>query len=372
MRLTEAAPPRSVSFVPRGCELLYPATDMAGRTDIAEVAKHARVSKSTVSRVINGGYASAEVKARVAKVIAKLGYTPWITARNFSLGRAGCFGLVLEDSQSEWISQILAGIEEELTAKHISLLVGSLVLKGSYDATTVLSWVRERRVDGLIFARPGRRERAVVEAARKAKVALSLITPDESFKSGAVLRSNNAEAAREIADHLYALGHRRIAFVGGPKDSLDSQQRLEGLENGLKTKKLKLLPSNVSFAPRYHVEEGKAYAERWLKMARSRAPTAVVLANDVLALGFMGTLHAQSVGIPKEVSVVGFDDISAASLCWPGLTTVRQQMRAMGAAACRTLLGALSEEQPERSLLEFSMDLVVRQSTGPAPRAVVS
>ncbi|HEY3252456.1 MAG TPA: LacI family DNA-binding transcriptional regulator [Polyangiaceae bacterium] len=344
---------------------------MTGRTDIAEVARHARVSKSTVSRVINGGYASAEVKARVAKVIAKLGYTPWTTARNFSLGRAGCFGLVMESSQSEWITQILGGIEEELTAKHISLLVGSLVLKGTYDATTVLSWIRERRVDGLIFAGPGRRERAVVETARKAKVSLSLITPNESFKSGAVLRSNNVEAGREIADHLYDLGHRRIAFLGGPKESLDSQQRFEGLESGLKAKKVKLLPSNVTFAPRYHVEEGKAYAERWLKIARSRAPTAVVLANDTMALGFIRTLHGQSVGIPSEVSVVGFDDIPAASLCWPGLTTVRQQMRAMGAAACRTLLTALLEEQPERSVLEFPMDLVVRQSTGPAPRAAL-
>ena len=342
----------------------------AGRTDIAEVARHARVSKSTVSRVINGGYASAEVKARVAKVIAKLGYTPWTTARNFSLGRAGCFGLVMEDTQNEWITQILGGIEEELTAKHISLLVGSLVLKGTYDATTVLSWVRERRVDGLIFARPGRRERTLVEAARKAKVALALITPDESFKSGAVLRSNNAEAGREIADHLYELGHRRVAFVGGPKDSLDSQQRLEGLENGLKAKKLKLLPSNVVSAQRYHAEEGKAYGERWLKMARSRAPTAVVLANDIMALGFMRALHAQNVNVPKEVSVVGFDDIPAATLIWPGLTTVRQQMRSIGAAACRTLLTALLEEQPERSVLEFPMDLIVRQSTGPAPRTV--
>ena len=340
---------------------------MGTRTDIAEVAKHAKVSKSTVSRVINGGYASAEVKARVAKVIAKLGYTPWTTARNFSLGRAGCFGLVMENSQSEWITQILGGIEEELTAKHISLLVGSLVLKGTYDATTVLSWVRERRVDGLIFARPGRRERTVVEAARKAKVSLALITPDESFKSGAVLRSNNADAGREIADHLFDLGHRRIAFVGGPKESLDSQQRFEGLENGLNARKVKLLASNVIFAQRYHIEEGKAYAEKWLKMAPSRAPTAVVLANDIMALGFMRTLQAQNVGVPKDVSVVGFDDIPAATLVWPGLTTVRQQMRSMGAAACRTLLTALLEEQPERSSLEFPMDLIVRQSTGPAP-----
>ena len=102
---------------------------MARGPDIAEVARHARVSKSTVSRVINGGYASAEVRARVAKVIQKLGYTPWTTARNFSLGRAGCFGLVVFDTQSEWVTQILGGIEEELTSRHISLLVGSLFLR---------------------------------------------------------------------------------------------------------------------------------------------------------------------------------------------------------------------------------------------------
>ncbi|HET9959885.1 MAG TPA: LacI family DNA-binding transcriptional regulator, partial [Polyangiaceae bacterium] len=108
------------------------------------------MSKSTVSRVINGGYASAEVRARVAKVIQKLSYTPWTTARNFSLGRAGSFGLVVWNTQSEWITQILGGIEEELSSKHISLLVGSLVLRGTYDTSTVSSWIRERRIDALI------------------------------------------------------------------------------------------------------------------------------------------------------------------------------------------------------------------------------
>ncbi|HEY4158779.1 MAG TPA: LacI family DNA-binding transcriptional regulator [Polyangiaceae bacterium] len=340
---------------------------MARRTDIAEVAQHAKVSKSTVSRVINGGYASAEVKARVAKVIQKLGYTPWTTARNFSLGRAGCFGLVMEDSQGEWITQILGGIEEELTAKHISLLVGSLVLRGTYDATTVLSWIRERRVDGLIFARPGRRERPLVEAARKAKLALALIAADETFKAGVVLRGNNVDAGREIAEHLYGLGHRRIAYVGGPPESLDSQQRFQGLSEGLAARKVKLAPSNVTFAPRYHREEGEAYARRWLRMPKNKAPTAVVLANDHMALAFLRVVLSEGKSVPADVSVVGFDDIPATSLVYPGLTTVRQQMRAMGVAASRALLNALASEQTERSVLGFPMELVVRQSTGPAP-----
>src|SRR5687767_2606973 len=198
---------------------------MSRRPDIAEVAKHAKVSKSTVSRVINGGYASAEVRARVAKVIAKLGYTPWTTARNFSLGRAGCVGLVMEDTQSEWITQILGGIEEELTMKHISLLVGSLVLRDKYDATTVSSWIRERRVDGLIFARASKRERPLIDAAKKSGIAVALIAPDESFKGVQILRSDNTTAGKEIAEHLYGLGHRRMAYVGGHKESLDARQR---------------------------------------------------------------------------------------------------------------------------------------------------
>jgi LacI family transcriptional regulator len=339
---------------------------MSHRADIAEVARHARVSKSTVSRVINGGYASAEVKARVAKVIAKLGYTPWTTARNFSLGRAGCVGLVMEDTQSEWITQILGGIEEELTTKHISLLVGSLVLRDKYDSTTISSWIRERRVDGLIFARAGRREKALIESARKSGLAVSAIAPDENFKGVQVLRSDNVTAGREIAEHLYELGHRRIAYIGGSKDSHDARQRFEGLEQGFAAHKVKIPEGNVSFT-RYHVEEGAEYAHKWMKMSRPRAPTAVVLGNDAMAIGFMRTLQAEGVNVPREVSVVGFDDIPAAALYWPGLTTVRQEMRGMGAAACRLLMASVEGEEVPAKPTEFAMKLIVRQSTGPVP-----
>lgn len=342
---------------------------MARGPDIAEVARHARVSKSTVSRVINGGYASAEVRARVAKVIRKLGYTPWTTARNFSLGRAGCFGLVVFDTQSEWVTQILGGIEEELTARHISLLVGSLFLRGTFDASTVSSWIRERRVDGLIFVCPGRRERALVEAARKAQVAVSLIAPDEMFRGGLVVRSDNLGVGRDIAAYLNELGHRRIAFVGGPQDSLDSRQRCEGLEAALAAYKLKLAPGHRLFMPRYHVDEGVAYAKKWLRTSRSRAPTAVVLANDIMALGFMRTLQASGVSIPKDVSVIGFDDIPTAGLYFPALTTVRQEMRTMGAEACHAIMAVLDQRKVEQPVNEFPMKLIIRESTGPAPKA---
>ena len=347
---------------------------MNRRADIAEVARHARVSKSTVSRVINGGYASAEVRARVGKVIQKLGYTPWTTARNFSLGRAGCIGLVIEDTQGQWIAQILGGIEGELTQKHISLLVGSLMVRGAYDSATVSSWIRARRVAALIFTRSTPFERALVESARVAGIATALIAPDEEYPGLEMLRSDNVGAGVIVADHLADLGHRRVAFVGGEartgsntwRESVDSRHRLEGLVKGFQARGIKIPDSNAIFL-RYHLDSGVEYARRWLKLPRSRAPTAVVMGNDVMAIGFMRTLLAEGVRVPQDVSIIGFDDIPSASMVWPGLTTVRQEMSAMGEVACHIVLSALERKSSAGTMHMFPMKLILRESTGKAP-----
>src|SRR4029079_13288875 len=240
---------------------------MKSRADIAEVARHARVSKSTVSRVINGGYASPAMRARFTKVIEKRAYTPWTTARNFSLGRAGCVGFVIEDTQGQWIAQILAGIEAELTSKHISLLVGSLVIREHYDATTVTSWVRERRVDGLVFARCGKFERSLIDSARRAGIAVALISPDDDFTGVDVLRSDNVAAGRAVGQYLFDLGHRGHACVGGQgrvkattfRESIDSRHRLDGLSQALAEHGVKIPETSIVFL-RYHVDSGADYA----------------------------------------------------------------------------------------------------------------
>jgi DNA-binding LacI/PurR family transcriptional regulator len=109
------------------------------------------------------------------------------------------------------------------------------------------------------------------------------------------------------------------------------------------------------------------YAERWLKLARSRAPTAVVLGNDAMAIGFMRTLQSHGVVIPKDVSVIGFDDIPSASMYFPGLTTVRQEMREIGEAACHFVLRSVEAKTTTGSTHLYPMTLVVRESTAKAP-----
>jgi DNA-binding LacI/PurR family transcriptional regulator len=337
------------------------------KPNIALVAQRARVAKSTVSRVLNGGYASAEVRSRVLKVIQKLDYTPWSTARNFSLGRAGCFGLVVEDSLGEWLPQILAGIEDEIGALHISLLLSSTMRNDQYDPGTVRLWIRERRVDGLIFARAGRRESELIAVAEQQGVAVVLIAPDVEYPGVRTLRSRNREAGQAIARYLLDLGHEQIAYVGGPEHSIDTRERLKGLQEGLADRGASLAESNIRFSPSYHAQGGAAYAARWLKLVRRKAPTAIVLANDPLALGFLRTVQAAGVRVPKDVSVVGFDDISSAALFYPALTTARQRLHEIGAAAGRSLIRQLEVPGAKLKPLDFPIELVERESTGQAP-----
>ena len=188
------------------------------RSTIIEVAARANVAFSTVSRVLNGGYASPEVRARVEQAARELNYTPSPIARNLKTGRQGCIGVVVESSQCSWFTQVLGGIEEALADKTVSALLGSLNLRGSYDSSTIERWIADRRVDGLIFARCTRREEGLVTQAREAQLPMVFIAPDENFAAGPVFVARNREAARTLTEHLIALGHRRFAFLGGARE----------------------------------------------------------------------------------------------------------------------------------------------------------
>jgi len=156
------------------------------RSTIIEVAARANVAFSTVSRVLNGGYASPEVRARVEAAARELNYTPSSIARNLKTGRQGVIGVVVESSQCSWFTQVLGGIEEALEQKLFSLLLGSLALRGRYDSSVINRWISERRVDGLIFIRCTRHEESLVSQARQAQL---LIAVDASNNAAVYARS---------------------------------------------------------------------------------------------------------------------------------------------------------------------------------------
>lgn len=335
---------------------------------IRAVAERAEVAISTVSRVVNGGRVSAGVKRRVQRVIDELGYSPSIAAQSLVHRRTGCIGLAVNSTQSPWFTQILGGIEQALAPSKKSVLLASMMLEGSYDPAAVLGWVMEGRVDGLILVRYARRDRPLLDAAASAGLPVVLIAPDLSAPADFTVRCDNVNAGWLVAQHLAELGHRRIAFAGGPRESLDSRQRLQGLEEGLAEHGVTLPAERVFFGAGYARETGVGYARSFLALAPRDRPTAVVLGNDPMAIGFMRTLLQHGVRVPGDVSIVGFDGTPDGEQIWPGLTTVVQPTRRMAVAACQALLDSVERRQTDRSTsVEFAVELLVRESTAAPP-----
>jgi LacI family transcriptional regulator len=331
---------------------------------IRVVAAKAGVAVSTVSRYLNDDSVSPPMKARLSRVIASLGYKPSRTARNLSLGLKGCIGVTVDSIQDPWFTQLLTGMEEELQSRDISLMLLSLELRDTYDPAIALEWIDERRVDGLIIAKCHRRDTPLVTAALDAQLPIVAVAPDEMLTDVAVLRADNIGAGRTLGAHLAELGHTRVAFAGGPRASVESRHRLQGLRDELGQRGIRMRKEDVSFCASYDAEEGAAFAETFLR--QPAPPTAVVLGSDALAVGFIRAAQQRGVQVPGDLSVAAFDGIPEGARSWPGLTTMAQPMREMGRDACRRLFTEISAAE-DRTVVLYSMTLVVRESTA-APR----
>ena len=174
---------------------------------ITTVAAKANVAPMTVSRVINGGYASPAVRARVERVIKEMGYAPSSTARSLRYGRKGCIGVAVESIHDAWFMGLLGGIEEELAKSHVGLMLGSWKPgEGPYDSRTIAAWIDERRVDGFIMVRSTKRELPLLEAAAAAGVPVTLICPDQAADVGFTVRCRNFDAGKALGDALACSG----------------------------------------------------------------------------------------------------------------------------------------------------------------------
>jgi LacI family transcriptional regulator len=271
-------------------------------------------------------------------------------------------GVVVESTEGPWFTQLLSGMEAGLVESQTDLMLASLTARGHYDSAQVSRWIADRRVDGILFASLTRRERPLLDRAAALGLPIVIIAPDEPLPGHHVVRGDNRRAGMLVAHHLADLGHTRIAFAGGRFNSIDSHDRLRGLTEGLAARARPLHPSWIHHCNSYYAEAGAAFAR--LFFDRPLDVTAVVLANDALALGFMRVALQLGVRVPDALSIVGFDGVPEGDLVWPGLTTVAQPMREMGRLACRKLLAECERPGLEaRVAIELPMNLVRRDST---------
>jgi DNA-binding LacI/PurR family transcriptional regulator len=329
---------------------------------MADVAKLAGVSHQTVSRVINGSaHVKPATKQRVLAAMGQLDYRPNPAARALVTGRSRTLGVVSFDTTLYGPASTLFAIEQAAHDAGYFLTVVSLLAIDRASVLDALDRLRVQGVDGILVITPH-------EGAAEALVNLPTGVPVVAVEAGrpasvplvAVDQLSGAVSATQL---LLDLGHRTVRHIAGPRDFLEAQQRLEGWRATLEAAGAQGPPELVGdWSPRSGYELGQ-------QLAQNPAVTAVFVANDQMALGLLRALHEHGREIPREVSVVGFDDVPEAQYFMPPLTTVRQNFGEVGRSSLRLLLEIMRGDDDAVQQLAIAPELVVRRSTGPPPAA---
>jgi DNA-binding LacI/PurR family transcriptional regulator len=333
-------------------------------SSIKDVAREAGVSTATVSHVINNTrFVSEEVRARVLGAVEHCGYYPNAHARSLASGRSQTFGLVVSDLSNPFFPELVKSIEAAAFERGFDVMLSNT----NYDPDRTSHYIRrfiERKVAGVVVMTSELDTALVGELASRdvSVVFLDLGKPGVHMSN---LTVNYEAGIEEAIGHLVSLGHSEIAFVSGPEHLRSAARRLEAFRASMR----RHLPgARLRFYPGDFKLEGGRRAAAEILAGRER-PTAVLAANDLMALGVMVELRSAGLEIPRDVSVVGFDDIAFAALAEPPLTTICLPRVELGRRAVEALM--TNVEHPERRGVQVNIPtyLITRASTGPAAAA---
>lgn len=330
----------------------------AGSATLEQVAVRAGVSRSTVSRVVNGGHrVSPEALTAVEKAIAELSYVPNRAARSLASRQTHAIALVVpEDTMrffgDPYFAAIVTGINDRISASPYML---GLFIASKDPDDKAASYVSSGNVDGSLVVSHHTSDAFVGRIARTTPVVYGG-RPMHPRPGECWVDVDNVEGGRMAVRHLLSRGCRRIAMITGPQSMASAVDRLTGCRAELADAGLELIA----------VEDGDfsaTGAEEAMRriLASGAAPDGVFVASDLMARGALIELQREGVSVPDEVAVVGFDDSPVASSVSPPLTTIRQPSRDQGAAMADVLLQVLAGQNPPRETV-LPLELVVRES----------
>ncbi|MEO7965647.1 MAG: LacI family DNA-binding transcriptional regulator [Gemmatimonadaceae bacterium] len=332
----------------------------AGMVTIKDVARRAGVSVATVSRVLNNsGPASPDAARRIREAAAELRYVPHGGARSLITAKSQTIGVLLPDIYGEFFSEVIRGIDQtaQLHGYHI-LLSGSH--NGRPEIEAAMRAMRGR-TDGIIAMSPHLDARTLFENL-PASVPVVLLSCAERDDEHHVISIDNGQGAREMVHHLVSLGHRRIAIIQGAQGNYDATERLLGyrqalLDTGLSPDASLEVPGDFT--------EAAGHRGSLALLEIEDPPTAIFCANDSMAIGALSALRERGLQVPRDMTVVGFDDIPLARYMNPPLSSVHVPILEMGERAARRLIGALAGERSTAPRHErVPIRLVVRSSCG--------
>jgi DNA-binding LacI/PurR family transcriptional regulator len=341
------------------------------KSTLNEVAAAIGVAPMTVSRVVNGtGYVSEHTREKVLSAVKELNYRPNGLARNLKRQRTETVGLVLGDISNPYSTELANAVRESLSARGYNLFICISEHSAKEDIMAFESFV-DHNVDGIIVA-----TRANIEGDKDLKEIIErgmpVVVLGRDFHHDSVdsVSADNLAGGFEATRHLIDLGHRRIGFIGAAMSSRPNLKRLQGYINALEAHDIEIderlvtgRKEAVDEVPGYSTEKmGYEGMKRLLSLPNR--PTAVFARNDFTAVGAMTAIKEAGLSIPKDIAIVGFDDIPLAVHTSPRLTTVRQPMRLQGQLAAEMLLRRIGgNELQTRTERVLNCELIIREST---------
>jgi LacI family transcriptional regulator len=341
---------------------------------IRDVAKESGFSSTTVSIVLNDAplarYIPPVTKKRIERAAEKLGYRPNQFARSLRSKRSHTVGVMVFDMTDPYCTLVLRGIENTLyQASYLPILTDVHNERSRFER--YLEMLLDRRIEGLVvLANWLFLDINLLADLEKSSIPTALIGCELKGDSMSSVIVDNEVGGYLALEHLHSLGHRKIAFIRGPKALSDSSPRWRGIRNCAKACGLELNPRLIvdlpeSRDPLSSFEAGQELTEDLIK--RNQPFTAILAFDDVTAFGAIRALAKSGLRVPEHCSVIGFDDVAASALYTPPLTTVRQPMEAMGAGAVGIVLEGikcvLEKHEVAASHRKVAPELVVREST---------
>ncbi len=329
---------------------------------INHVAELAKVSIATVSRVLNeSGYVKPELEARVRDAVAQLGYQPNALARSLRRNESRTLGMIIPDNNNPYFAEMAKGVED-VCFKHGFTVVLCNTAEQPEREAVYFDELQKQRVAGFVVVSTGKHTARIQDLIDKG---FSVVIVDRAVadQNADAVISDNFNGAKQAVQHLLDFGHTRIGFVVGEDYRETIRSRWMGVLETLHKAGCEAHPHLIYDKGDFSLQSGYAAAEFLLN--QPDPPTAVFAFNDLMAYGLMNYALTHGISIPRDLSVVGFDDIMMSSYIVPSLTTIAQQKYELGRKVADTLIKRIMGKAKAPRTVVLPTELIVRQSTGP-------
>ncbi|MEO7966304.1 MAG: LacI family DNA-binding transcriptional regulator [Gemmatimonadaceae bacterium] len=341
-----------------------PARAVSATRSLDDVARRAKVSTATVSRVLNNvSVVRMSTRERVLQAIAELKYVPNLNARTLAGGTSRTLGMIVSNLENPFFLDIFRALDADAHRQGFDVLVANTNYRPERLATSVRLMLG-RRVSGLAIV-VSEMDRAILHEFAGSSLPVAFYDVGESGSPFTSIRTDYRAGMRAILEHLHGLGHRRIAFVGHHTALGPLHARRHAFLRTATTLTTKVKTMTVASADG---SDGGRRAAREI-LASGFSPTAIVCVNDVMAVGVLHEMRVRGIKVPDDVSVTGFDNVGLAEFTAPGLTTANIPREEIGRLICAALLAPSRRRRTPVAEIILQPELVVRDSTGPVSRA---